>query len=241
MSYHVLNVRPLNTVGKFRALGLLRGVRNTLQITALLLICAVSFALAAELTPAALPSADEVYPEPFDWRDFRVLHIGDSQVFAGLADGLRRRFRHAHASYKLEGWVGSRSKSWVVSGKLRRLLDDFAPHAVIVTLGTNAISHPKPEVYAGWVRKLVEKIGPRQCYWIGPPPVIDDENGFNDQLREACGKCRYFDSRPMELPPRHDGKFHLTRQEGEMWAGQVWDWMNTPGNRPPSERSARAL
>ncbi|MBW2523397.1 MAG: hypothetical protein JRI23_04455 [Deltaproteobacteria bacterium] len=97
---------------------------------------------------------------------------------------------------------------------------------MIITLGTNALQHRRPDRYARWVRALVKQVGPRSCYWIGPPPLLEDRRGFNGMLSESTRPCRYFDSRVIGAPPRADGKFHLTRSEGLAWARLIWRWMN---------------
>jgi len=175
-----------------------------------------------------IPPVDQVYPSPPDWTGVRVLHIGDSHVSAGLTAGLRKHLVHAGAIYKPQMWVGSRSKSWVASGRLRRLLDSFAPNAVVITLGTNAMANSSPDRYAHWIRKVVSHVGPRRCFWMGPPPLLEDTHGFNEMAAAAATPCRYFDTRPLGFEPRKDGKFHLTRAQGERWADAVWRWMNEP-------------
>ena len=195
---------------------------------------AVAFALALFASPtdagllpvAPLPEPDEVYPAPPDWRGVRVLHVGDSNVAAGLVAGLRRAFSEAGATYVPHGWVGSRSRSWVVSGLLTQLIREVAPQVVVVTLETNTLRSPKVDVNAAWVRRFVERIGPRRCYWLGPPPLIDDAYGYGPVLAEACAPCRYFDTSRLPYPKPASGRFHLTREQGLDWAARAWAWMN---------------
>ena len=122
--------------------------------------------------------------------------------------------------------MGSRSKSWVVSGKAARLVREFQPNVVIITLGTNIIKydHPEREIY--WVRALIDRIPGALCYWIGPPPLIPDQHGYNEMMVENVAPCRYFDTRTLDFPVRQDGKFHLSRAQGALWAERVWRFMN---------------
>jgi hypothetical protein len=182
---------------------------------------------AAGLLPVApLEEPDAVYPTPPDWRGVRVLHVGDSHVASGLVAGLRRALTDAGAVYRAEGWSGSRSRSWVVSGLLTRLIREFAPNVVVVTLETNVLRSPRTAAHAAWVRRLVERIGPRRCYWLGPPPLIDDLYGYGPVLAEACAPCAYFDTSRLPYPKTASGRFHLTRTQGLDWAARVWAWMN---------------
>jgi hypothetical protein len=113
-----------------------------------------------------------------------------------------------------------------MSKKLSNLISKLHPDVVIVTLGTNGMSGGNPRKGAYWIRLLVQRIGPRRCYWLGPPPLIEDRYGFNEAAASSCSPCRYFDTRPLGFPPRADGRFHLTRGQGEEWARSVWKWMN---------------
>jgi hypothetical protein len=202
-------------------------MRVPFQIAVAAALALGSGQIAAGLLPIAeLPAADEVYPSPPDWRGVRVLHVGDSNVAMGLVSGLRERFRAAGATYEAHGWVGSRSKSWVITGKLAELIRVFAPQVVIVTLETNTLGSRRTDVHAAWVKRLVERIGPRRCYWLGPPPLLDDTYHYGAILATACAPCRYFDTARLPYPKREDGRFHLTRDQGIDWAGRVWAWMN---------------
>jgi len=199
-----------------------------------LLLAAAGTAGAAEVRQ--LDDVDDIYPPAIDWDGLRVLHVGDSHVSAGLVAGLRAHIRSAGGWYKPVNWVGSRSKSWVVSGRLRRLLQEHGPQVVIVTLGTNVIKERRPQRQVPWIRSMVKMIGPRRCFWLGPPPLINDRYGYNEMAASACRPCRYFDTRMLEFPKRKDGKFHLSAGQGRTWAEQVWAWMN--GDWPPARDDA---
>jgi len=195
------------------------------------LVAVAALAAAAQtgadaLAVAPLPDPDEVYPTPPSWRGVRVLHVGDSHVASGLVDGLRRELGRAGALYEPHGWVGSRSRSWVVSGRLTELIKALAPQVVIVTLETNTLRSPKVQVNAAWARRLVERIGPRKCYWLGPPPLIEDRYGYGPILAGAVAPCRYFDTSRLPFHKNDNGRYHLTRAQGLAWAERVWAWMN---------------
>ena len=199
------------------------------MLLTILLVAATTAVAAAEVP--RLADVDDVYPPAISWSGKRVLHIGDSHVSAGLTSGLRGHIKSEGARYKPVEWIGSRSKSWVVSGRFRRLLRKHAPHVVIVTLGTNVMKGRRQDLNAPWIRTLVRMIGPRQCFWIGPPSLIKDRFGFNEMAESASKPCRYFDTRVLGFRKRKDGKFHLSRRQGRAWADQVWMWMN--GDWPP--------
>ena len=176
--------------------------------------------------PLPLPEVDDAYPFVPDWRHARILHIGDSHVAAGLKKSLAHHFREAGARFHQEGWVGSRCKSWVSSGRLKALVTDFRPTVVVVTLGTNEMKNHKPDRNRSWVRGIVRRIDRASCYWIGPPPLLEDVHGYNDMLKQTIQPCRYFDSRILDVQPHEDGTFHLSIEEGTEWGDRIWHWMN---------------
>lgn len=186
------------------------------------------FTFCAPLLASApgLPEVDAVYPTVPDWRNAKILHIGDSHVSRGFTAGLARHLRSVGAQYEPKGWIGSRTKSWVVSGKARRLMESFHPNVVIVTLGTNEMGCRTPASHISWIRALVNKIGNRTCYWVGPPPLLEDAHGYNELVRKEVSPCRFFDSRVLEVKRKPEGVFHLSRNEGEVWAELIWKWMN---------------
>jgi hypothetical protein len=201
--------------------------RNTITISCILLLAAAL--LWTSIVPGAplpIPDVDEVYPIVPNWQSARVLHFGDSHVSAAFKSTLADHLRRAGARFKQSCWVGSRSRSWIKSGRLRKLIGSFRPNVVIVTLGTNEMKNRVPERSRSWVRAIIDKIDNNICYWLGPPPLIDDVHGYNDMLKNATEPCRFFDSRTLNIEPRKDGTFHLTQEEGRVWGERVWRWMN---------------
>jgi hypothetical protein len=176
--------------------------------------------------PLPIPNVDTVYPFVPDWRVSRILHFGDSHVSSGLKASLARHFRQAGAQFHQERWVGSRSKSWVASGRLRHLIAAFRPNVVLITLGTNEMRSKTPSRSAAWIHEIVNGLNGAVCYWMGPPPLIEDKNGYNEMAKKAVKPCRYFDSRTLNMKPRSSGSFHLTRSQGTVWGDRVWHWMN---------------
>lgn len=213
-------------------------IKNTMcKITNLPIIAFSLLSATALGGPIELAPVDEVYPIAPNWHGINVLHIGDSHVSAGLRSGLERQLKRVGANYHPVCWSGSRSKSWITSGRLKRLLKKHHPAVVIVTLGTNAMQHERKDLYSVWIRALAKQLNGRICYWLGPPPLIDDLIDFNRLLRVNSAPCRYFDSRVLGTPKRKDGKFHMTRTQGETWADTVWRWMNSETTIVSSEEA----
>ncbi len=198
-----------------------------MAIAALLL---ASAAVAHGFPQDAAPS-DNTTVQPFreGWKGLRVLHIGDSHLENwGLKGTLRRHFEGAGATYTPSAWVGSNSRGWLVTGRLSQLLRKTTPDVVIVNLGTNALKHPKPSSYGVWVKRMVARIAPRRCYWIGPPRFFEDTAGVYPVLQETSRPCAFFDSRDIDFNLRGVTNFHLSRNQSTLWADRIWEWLNRP-------------
>ncbi len=177
-------------------------------------------------TPLPIADVDDVYPMVRDWAHARILHIGDSQLSRGYKSTLAAFFAEAGATFQQETWVGSKAKSWVVSGRASNLMRSFRPNVVLITLGTNTLRYQKPARERSWVLALIDRTAGTECFWIGPPPLIDDLHGYNEWLKKNTAPCRYFDSRVMDFQKRSDRKFHVTSEQGAIWAERVWQFMN---------------
>lgn len=173
-----------------------------------------------------------------DWQGVRVLHIGDSQLQNwGLRGTLKNKFKAAGAAYSASAWKGSSSRSWLWSGKLVRLLHRKAPHVVLVNLGTNVSRADEPGRYAKFVTRLAKKISPRECYWVAPPPLIEDKFGFYDMLQSASKPCIFLDSRKIDFQVPEKRVFHLNRRQSTVWAEQIWKWLNSSPSAPPEGKN----
>lgn len=168
------------------------------------------------------------------WKNRRVLHIGDSHLANwGIRSTLKEKFRSAGARYQAVPWIGSNSRGWLVTGKLRKLLRAKSPNIVLINLGTNAFKYKNPKVYAKWITRVVKKIQPRKCYWISPPPFFEDKHGFYDILKEASIPCTFVDSRKAQLDITVDEKhFHLSKEQSARWAEMIWEDINMPPEEP---------
>ncbi|MBN2526855.1 MAG: SGNH/GDSL hydrolase family protein [Deltaproteobacteria bacterium] len=191
---------------------------------------------AKSLADSAIQNAESANSAVRDWHGVRVLHIGDSNLENwGLKGTLRKKFKQAGADYTVSAWKGSSSRSWLRSGRLQRLLQKKAPHVVLVNLGTNISKADDPTVYMRFVTSVAMKIAPRECYWVAPPPLIDDEHGFYNMLQSASKPCIFLDSRRIDFEiPANRRVFHLDKRQSTVWAEQIWKWLNEPTVPPES-------
>jgi acyl-CoA thioesterase-1 len=151
-----------------------------------------------------------------------VLHVGDSMVGGkgGLSKALEQRFTGEGARLVRDYKVSESIVSYDKSTKLKALIAKHHPDIVIVTLGTNDVFVPFPATMAGNVRNIVGRIGPRECYWMGPPTWKPD-TGIVQVLRDNVAPCKFYDSSSLKLQRAGDG-IHPTDRGGAEWAASFW-------------------
>lgn len=153
-----------------------------------------------------------------------VLLVGDSMVGNhGLLRALDDKLTAEGAKLVHEHKVSESVVSFDKSPKLARLLSKHDPDVVVVALGTNDVFVPYPQTMAANVRRIVARIGARECYWMGPPTWKPD-TGIVAVIRDNAGPCRFFDASTLRLPRAGDG-IHPTDKGGAIWAERFWDFL----------------
>lgn len=150
-----------------------------------------------------------------------VLLVGDSMA-QGLAPFLKRKIEEAGGRFFSEPEQSSTIIWWQGSGRLRALIAKHRPDVVFIALGSNELFTLEPETRAPIIRRMVEEIGERPAYWIGPPtwktgaklvPVIE----------ENFQAGRFYNSENLNVPRAKDGK-HPTLHGYERWVELIWNW-----------------
>jgi len=165
------------------------------------------------------------------WVGKRVLILGDSLVGegSGLEMGLRKRLKDQGAYVDTMASIGGRASSWAKDEKLSEQLSGWLPHAVVVALGMNSCRTP-PQTYGRHVKALARRLKGKECYWIGPPLLVEGTAPFLIALPKAVkenSSCRFFDTvERVTFPVGSVSGFHIRRWKGKGWAKQVWGWMN---------------
>ena len=165
------------------------------------------------------------------WNGKSVLILGDSLVGegSGLEMGLRKQLKGQGAYVTTKAEIGGRASSWAKDSDLEMYLAESRVDAVVVVLGLNSCRTP-PKTYGRHVRALARRLRGKECYWIGPPLLIEGAAGFMIQLPktvEANSECKFFDTvENVEFQPGSVSGFHVRRWKGIRWAKKVWAWMN---------------
>ena len=184
------------------------------------------YLIMAVLLVAATASADT---NPV-WRYRKILVIGDSLIGEGSGLGLyiEETFEAAPSTLKIDSRIGARPSTFARNNQMAELVNEFKPDTVIIVLGMNTLRTPASCV-RGPVRRLLDQVGDRECFWIGPPPLIE---GAGKLLRSYPGfvtsRCHYFDTaKELKFPPKSVTGFHVKRWKSKRWAMKFFNWVYT--------------
>jgi lysophospholipase L1-like esterase len=165
--------------------------------------------------------ADGAGAFPLSLGNKTVLLVGDSMA-EGVGPWLKKkveatggRFIDGHERSSTIVW-------WQGSGKLRELLALHHPDIVFVALGSNEIFLKQPELRAPLIKQMVDEIGARPSFWIGPPSWKPD-SGLVHVIEENFQPGHFYNSNDLKVPRAPDGK-HPTAQGYETWTELVWNW-----------------
>jgi hypothetical protein len=170
-------------------------------------------ALATPPPPVALP----IEPSTV------VLHVGDSFVMAGFSQTLRPKMKSVGALYEVRGAQATYTTTW--HSKLSRLVGDYHPDLVIITLGANEVTLTDPWARADAVTRLVKIVGDTPCVWV-TPPLWRKDTGIIEVIKKRAKPCLVFDSDAIAGPiSRQADSIHPSNAGGAVWAEAFWKWL----------------
>ncbi|HYG82407.1 MAG TPA: hypothetical protein VD861_18565 [Pyrinomonadaceae bacterium] len=158
---------------------------------------------------------------PLSLRDKTVLLVGDSMA-EGVGPWLQKKVEAVGGRFINGQERSSTILFWQGAGKLREKLSLYRPDVVFIALGSNEIFMSNPEARAPLVRQMVEEIGARPAFWIGPPSWKPDK-GLVRVIEENFQPGHFYNSNSLVVPRAADGK-HPTAQGYKTWTELVWDW-----------------
>lgn len=164
----------------------------------------------------------------------RVLHVGDSTLgfTQGLAFEMDRRFSAIGIRYVAHTEASAGLHTFALSRKLEELLRESSPDVVLVTLGMNNLTALHPEQYEADVRAIVEQVGGRPCWWIGPLAMARPDNGLIAMLAHSTAPCGWSSSFELEIERQPDA-IHPTQRGASRWADEVWRALGPTAPREP--------
>ena len=184
---------------------------------------------------AESPATVEVDAAPSAWPAAvtSVLHVGDSSLGfqQGLALELRTRFEAIDVRYFPETYADAALHSFATSRTLEQLVRARKPDVVLLTLGMNNLTVANPEAYAQDVKSLVEQVGERPCWWVGPLSTPRPEKGLIAMLARSTAPCRWTSSYALDIERQPDA-IHPTQRGAARWADAIWTALGAP--RPPA-------
>lgn len=151
----------------------------------------------------------------------RVLLVGDSMA-AGLQPSLQKRVEEAGGRFFAEPWQSSTIIGWEGTGRLTQMLELYQPDIIFISLGSNELQARRPEQRAPLVKRMVEEIGPRPAYWIGPPSWKPDR-GLLRVIEENFQPNHFYNASNLNVPRQRDGK-HPTLEGFSAWTELIWNW-----------------
>lgn len=158
---------------------------------------------------------------PLSLRNKTVLLVGDSMA-EGVAPWLKKKVEATGGKF-IDGHERSSTIIfWQEGGKLQEKLAEYHPDIVFIALGANEIFLEKPEIRIPLIKGMVEEIGARPGYWIGPPSWKPDK-GLVHIIEENFQPGHFYNSNDLKVPRAPDGK-HPTAQGYGTWTDLVWTW-----------------
>lgn len=158
---------------------------------------------------------------PLSLKGKTVLLVGDSMA-EGLSPALQKRVEAAGGSFKAEPWQSSTIIGWEGTDRLREMIERYQPDIIFISLGSNELQTRRPEGRAPLIKRMVEEIGARPAFWIGPPSWKPD-NGLLRVIEENFQPGHFFNANDLQLPRQPDGK-HPTLEGFEQWTETFWNW-----------------
>ncbi len=155
----------------------------------------------------------------------KVLHVGDSTV--GYASGLQLEFKKmfpdAGITYVSHTMTSAGLHTVAEERIVEKLVKRHAPDLVIVQLGTNNLTVPRPDVYIPDIKSILAQVGHRACYWIGPISLKFPERGMRGVLQDNVAPCIFYDSYDLTLERQADG-LHPSQKAAIMWSALFFEF-----------------
>jgi hypothetical protein len=155
-----------------------------------------------------------------------VLLVGDSMA-EGLRPSLQQRVEAAGGRFFGEPWQSSTIIGWEGSGRLKEMLERYQPDIVFISLGSNELEAHRPEGRAPLIKRMLEEIGRRPAYWIGPPSWKTDR-GLLRVIEENFQPGHFYNASDLQVPRQRDGK-HPTLEGFSQWTELIWTWYEKQG------------
>ena len=158
---------------------------------------------------------------PVSLKGKTVLLVGDSMA-AGLQPSLQKMVEAAGGRFYGEPWQSSTIIGWEGSGRLKEMIGRYQPDIIFISLGSNELQTKRPEGRAPLLKRMLEEIGARAAFWIGPPSWKPDR-GLLRVIEENFQPGHFFNANDLQLPRQTDGK-HPTLEGFEQWTEKIWNW-----------------
>lgn len=151
-----------------------------------------------------------------------ILVFGDSMSH-NLGLRLAQYAKHNGHEIHTVNWDSSNTKIWADYDTLQYYINQYHPTQIFVSLGSNEVLLPKPDLRRPQIKKILSVIGDIPYVWIGPPNWRED-TGINAVIASECKPGTFFLSDGMEFE-RGPDKIHPTRKSSALWMDSVIRWL----------------
>lgn len=200
-----------------------RGARRPLAEPAHVVVPAPVASVPEAPQPAAVVDASVRANLPWPAAAASVLHVGDSTLgfTQGLALEMSTRFETIGVRYDAHTDASAGLHSFATSRKLEELVRQKSPDVVLLTLGMNNLTALHAEQYEADVRSIVEQVGGRPCWWVGPLSINRPDNGLIALLARTTAPCGWTSSYELVIERQPDA-IHPTQRGASKWADEIW-------------------
>jgi hypothetical protein len=182
----------------------------------------------ANNVPGTLPKT-ATNKRTVDTSSQRILMVGESMI-EGLMFPFMHYAKYNHHTLKAKIWYGSRIIDWGASDTLKKMIADFKPTYIIISIAANELFVRNVEEREPALKKIIAQMDGYKYIWIGPPNPKKD-NGINDMIKRNVGEGQFFMSKYMQFDRRRDG-VHPVPEGSRKWADSIAVWIMDKSKYP---------
>lgn len=156
-----------------------------------------------------------------------VLFIGDSMT-GWMAERLEAYGLENGFEVSTVLWDGSTISKWGTGMRVKKLIDNYKPDAVFISLGMNELLERNPEKrLSSYVTNIKNQIGDLPYMWVGPPSWPGKGNGelLNDWLESQMPHGSFYRSCNLSLDRQSKTNPHPTKASVKLWLDRVVDFI----------------
>lgn len=152
-----------------------------------------------------------------------VLFIGDSMT-GWMAERLQAYGLENDFEVTTVLWDGSTIAKWGSANRVKKLVDQYKPDVVFISLGMNELLEPNPEKrLSTYIDNILAGLGDTLYFWVGPPTWPGKGKGekLNNWLDSKLKVGHYFHSDSLSLARQSKSNPHPTKAAIQTWIDTI--------------------